>query len=297
MGCGFVLEMNLREQTDAGLFGGKSNEKLLMIQELQARFEAMRVDIASLQTNMAEMQQAGRTIDQSSVRNLTDRIDRSDVLITQMRHDSCTRVFLTREIGLFATLLRREVFDHYEDQPDIVKRMDTTKPSKKLPSLEATLMHAIKKSVWDASGASNRNIAASEGRSNTRITDLQHNSYDLGQRIVGGMDSLSSRVLAIENAMRAQRPKLLPGAASNVEIRLVELQAAVDKLQADPNVLAAWKVLPWQKKTAVPEDTTVLDKIEHMDRNMLNVMHDLDNIKTAMDSMDDRLHALENSEN
>ena len=318
MCCGFVSVMNLREQTDAGLgmFGG-SSEKLKMIHTLQEEVQKMRGDITSLQTSMQQaynwegnleamerrMTESMTRIDgvekiitASNVRVLIERINQHDSLIKQLEkvnYDKCTRQYLDNEIRFLATLLRREVFDHYEQRPDVVTEMKHGK-AKKLPSLEASLILKIEHSKHDASRHCDKIVNATEYRLDNRITELQTNTRDLGGEIIKEIKGLSQRVLQIERGNRAPgRRQILPPLPEGDESNLDKLRVSVDKLRVDSSSLAAWKMLPWQKKTAVPEDTTVLDKIEHMDRNMLNVMHDLENIKTAMGDMDDRLHALE----
>lgn len=296
---------------------GNNSEKLKMIHALQEEVQKMRGDITSLQTSMQQaynwegnveamerrMTESMTRIDgvekiitASNVRVLIERINQNDTLIKQLEkvnYDKCTRQFLENEIRFFATLLRREVFDHYEEKPDVVTEMKHSK-AKKLPSLEASLILKIEHSKWDASRYCDRMVNATEYRLDNRITELQTNTRDLGGEIIKEIKGLSQRVLQIERGNRAPgRRQILPPLPESDESNLDKLRVSVDKLRVDSSSLAAWKTLPWQKKTAVPEDTTVLDKIEHMDQNMLNVMHDLENIKTAMDDMDNRLLALE----
>ena len=310
-----------RQTAELGvIWGGKGSEKLQMIQALQAEVEGIKRDIAGLHASMLaadqweekmhgmqaqmtdsikEMKRVEKIFNVPFIMDMQETMDTSKQAVARMEasmREKCSRDYMSREIELVSTVLRREIFEFYEQRPNILTATSKTEsgkaPKHRPRSLEAELRMLIRRSCDDTARALERSHAHTEHRLDDKIDQNQRNVGIAALHLTTAYDYLKGRVTEIEKAMGMKAPskhRMLPAPPAQQE-----LHDAIEKLQAQPpEDLETFKILPWQKRKENPEMQAILDKLDHVDRAVQNMAHDLDLVKSGMTDMDDRLHAME----
>lgn len=304
----------MNRQTELGVgWGSKGSDKLQMIQALQAEVEGIKREIAGLHARMLaadqweakmhgmqaqmtdsikEMQRLEKRFSTTFILDMQESMEMSKRAVKELREllpQLCRREFLFGEIKQLALVLRREIFEFYETKPEITK--EVVKQKQRPPSLETDMKLLIRRSCTETQRDVDRYITSEAHRLDDKI-DLNSRQFaNAAKAISNYLGRLDGRVEEMEKKMGMYTPsrKMLPAPPA-----VQELHDAIEKLQAQPSEdLETFKILPWQKRKENPEMQAILDKLDHVDRAVQNMAHDLDLVKSGMTDMDDRLHAME----
>jgi hypothetical protein len=307
----------MKGQTELGVgWGSKSSEKLQMIQALQAEVEGIKREIAALQASMLatdqwetkmhgmqaqmtesikEMKRVEKIFNVPFIVDMQETMDTSKQAVARMEasmREKCSRDYMSKEIELVSTVLRREIFEFYEQRPNILTATSKTEsgkaPKHRPRSLEAELRMLIRRSCDDTARALQRSHAHTEHRLDDKIDQNQKNVGIAALHLSNSFQYLNERVTEIEKAMGMKAPskhRMLPAPPA-----VQELHDAIEKLQAQPpEELGAWT-----KPTTTPSEfSTLMGMINDTNLLVQKIYYDLDLVKTAMTDMDDRLHSVE----
>jgi hypothetical protein len=307
----------MNRQTELGvIWGGKGSEKLQMIQALQAEVEGIKREIAGLHASILaadqweakmhgmqaqmtdsikEMKRVEKIFNVPFIMDMQETMDTSKQAVARMEasmREKCSRDYMSKEIELVSTVLRREIFEFYEQRPNIVTATSKTEsgkaPKHRPRSLEAELRMLIRRSCDDTARTLERSHAHTEHRLDDKIDQNQKNVRIAALHLSNSFQYLNGRVTEIEKAMGMKAPskhRMLPAPPAGQE-----LHDAIEKLQAQPpEELGAWT----KPSTTPSEFSTLMGMINDTNLLVQKIYYDLDLVKTAMTDMDDRLHSVE----
>jgi hypothetical protein len=306
----------MNRQTELGvIWGGKGSEKLQMIQALQGEVEGIKREMAGLQASMQavnqweakmpemeaqmenglkEMQRLEKIFNVPFIQNMEDSMEDSRAAVTRMEANmrgKCDRAYVSSEIEFVTRILRREIFEFYEERPSVfvekTKATSGNAPKHRLPSLEAGLKMLIRRSCEDTERKLERSNAFTEHRLDDKIDENNEKVAFAALKLANGYEYLQNRVTEIEKVMGMKAPsrRMLPAPPAGQE-----LHDAIEKLQArPPEELGAWT----KPSTTLSEFSTLMGMINDTNLLVQKIYYDLDLVKTAMTDMDDRLHSVE----